>query len=238
MKLYKDIHKALINNSHMIDDLNNNIKALEYSDEIHAAIEGRNISRFKELNAAAKDNAGAVAAIKEKILLLQVENKFLQVNEKAALFAENIPAIIAAFSAFEGHVYGEKTAAKIREELKRAGLSVSFSRYLDGSANNISIRFLDKDGYLDYSRPEIHAYTDHAAPVIDRDNKIRFSGACISISEKYTENPKKAAKDVLKAFKVYQAATEKAGAAQQVLNDLKPWNMNAFHAVDVVYRLL
>ena len=237
MKLYKDIHKHYIDNINFIDDLKNQIRGLEYRDAISAAIDTRDFNRVKELHAAADGNAAEITALNDQILFLQVENRFLQVNEKAALFAENYPKIAAIFAPYEGRPYGEKTKEKIYKDIHAAGLSAWFSWSHNGSAAGLHIAFLNAEGYKDHGAPELFAYTLGESVFIDTDNKIRVAGAAAAISEKYTDNPAQAARNVLKAFKAYKAAVDKAGTAQKALNSILPYNMNAFSAVSDVYGL-
>jgi len=237
MKLYKDIHKHHIDNINFIDNLKNQIKSLEYRDAIGAAIDARDFNRVKELHAAANGNAAEINALNDQILFLQVQNKFLQVNEKAALFAENYPKIAAIFAPYEGRPYGEKTKEKFYNDIHAAGLSAWFSWSHNGSAAGLHIAFLNAEGYKDHGAPELFVYTRENTVFIDTDNKIRVAGAAAAISEKYTDNPAKAARNVLKAFKAYKTAVDKAGAAQKALNDILPYSMNAFNAVSDVYGL-
>lgn len=206
MKKYNEIKAELKENRARIDALKAEVKHLNFDAEIKAAIAGNNYTAVKDLHNKAKANAERTAEAEKEIFILEIKHRFLNSNARAALFEEAIPAIIEALKPYARKPYGEKTRAKIREEVKKAG----YSFYFDGSRPyRVEIALL-KDGYTCGETTTGHAINEGGLMdgFITDDNKINIANVSARCIYDYTEDADKAAREASEAINNYIKAAK------------------------------
>ncbi len=147
--------------------------------------------------------------------VLRIANKYLYDNARLALYAEVMPTVIDVFRAYAGKPYGEKTKAKINDEIKARTNCHVYIEQTDYSCY-IKIVPLNKDGYSDY-RWNYKDFNVSARwiggkniPILI-DNKINSDALdldnwYLTDCGEYTENATKAARDLLKKFEAVKKA--------------------------------
>lgn len=196
MKTYIEIKKQYTKNAEQIKKLKEHIDAPR-----RVPLDER-IARAKARQAAGlpiKDEEEEQTIIKaaEKIELLQIENKILYDNARRAYIEEVKPILRDVLKKYAGKPYGEKTKAKINEEMKtRANCYV----WLSYSYNCSEISFSPVNDYFFHSRDlELRFYDrgNNTAKIL-QDNKINpavLDYMQISYCSEYEEKPRqKAAK--------------------------------------------
>lgn len=219
MKAYKSIIKDIKKNFETIEAMKADIARLDYKAEKAAAVDDirigtpanpENVAAYKDFCEKARQNAPEIEKIKSKIFIAEVKTRILKANARAALLNEALPVIIEACKPYEGKPYGEKTAEKIREEVKKAG----YGFYFDGYHNNrINIYTLTSEGYKSHADETCGQANDesgHIADFLTADNRLQICSIykIVPFRDKYEENPAKAAATVAKALKNYMKATK------------------------------
>ena len=140
--------------------------------------------------------------------------EILKENAKQALFSENIDAICSIWNKYENKQHGEKTAQKVRDEIKaKTGLRAYISNKYDDA--NIKI-------YLDYSAP-IHELeivpiwngTKQPALVDNKIAKITPENMRVYCCGEYVENVNAHVKAIRKA---HAAALEAEKALENAIS--------------------
>lgn len=211
MKSFKTIKQEIKKNFSNIEAMQAEIKKLDFSEEKHEAAQRCrfNSPELSALYEKARQNAGKIAELSNKIFVAEVKTRILQANARAALLNEALPVIIEACKPYAGKPYGEKTAAKIKDEVKKAG----FGFYFDGYHNNrINIYTLTNEGYRGWDETTGAGRDENGqtAYFLTEDNKININSvfSIVPFADKYEENPGKAAATVAKALKNYMKATK------------------------------
>lgn len=139
-------------------------------------------------------------------------------NAKQAFFAENIGKICEIWNSYEGKAHGEKTAAKIRDELKAAtGLYISIGNKWEDAHITIYFRYSNN---IPFSDVEIIPIWNGAKnPAIDSNNKILplsadalrvyYCGAYVENIGAHIKALREAHKAAKKAQEAYQDAVSK-----------------------------
>lgn len=221
MTKYKEIKKQLEATREEIEKKKALVLSLDYTTERKAARE--NVQQWRELYEKATANAGKIDEVKKEIFVLEIERRILEENAKHALFVEAFPIIAAACKKYNGKPYGPKTAAAISEEVKKTG----FCFYFDGYTSKSNVKITELIG--GYTNPASYTATGagydeagHAADFITKDNKIAVCDVIAKPRERYTENPKAAAKAAAEAIQKYQAAAEELENSRRALCALLP----------------
>lgn len=225
MKTLKEIKKEIEKTRAAIKANTEKINALEYKEERKKAAElgGRfNGEEWRGLVEKAEANADEVKKLSDNIFIYEIETRILKENAKAALFAEAYPVILKACEKYDGRQYGEKTAEKIREEVRAAGFGFYFSGHLHTDTVNI---YELRDGYKMHDCTECAAvgkYTGEAWPqFITDDNKVNIKNVDVS-PLRYTENPGQEARKIAKAIKHYTETTKAAEKERAELAHILP----------------
>lgn len=212
MKSLKEIRKQLEKNRSDIESMTAEIMRLDYKEERRAAAQGDgyfNNKTWKEYSEAAKANAERIAELSNKVYIAEVETRILKANARAALIAEATPVILKACEKYNGKPYGEKTADKIRAEVRAAGYGFYFEGYKN---SRLVIYQLNAQGYKSHADEATAAAYDesgHIASFITDDNKLNIANVIIKPhADKYTENPAKEAAKVAKMIRAYSQATK------------------------------
>lgn len=227
MKTLKEIKKQLEENRASIKAMTAEIMKLDYTEERRAAAQGNgffNNQTWKEYHEAAEANAGRIAELTNKIYIAEVATRILQANARAALIAEATPVILKTCEKYNGKPYGEKTAEKIRQEVRAAGYSFYFEGYKN---SRLVIYQLNAQGYVTPRETEATAaaYDEagHIESFITDENKLNIANVIIKpYTDKYTENPTKAAAKVAQAIRKYSEATKALERQRRELCDVLP----------------
>ena len=101
----------------------------------------------------------------------KIKIEILKSNAAQALFSENINIICDIWNKYEGKPHGEKTAAKIRDELKNAtGYYISISNKWDDACIYVSFAY---NTNAPFNNLEFHPmWNGEKQPAIDNNNKI------------------------------------------------------------------
>lgn len=213
MKKLNVLKKELEKTRDNIKALQARQKELDNIDARRAALEEKDMEKYialKEENAA---NEAEYIKTCETEYITKIAAAYIRDNIKIALYYEVAGAIKAVLNKYDGKPYGEKTKEKIKEEIKAAtGCGV----WLEKQA--INIYELDNDGYRNPACYETRVTVPYDNPIITDENKIN-AGALekIHIHQTYTENPQKAARELIKKHRAAYEATEKLNA---LLSDL------------------
>jgi hypothetical protein len=181
----------------------------------------RNTEKAKQLEAIVKETPYSKRTEPEIVKaandeqILRIANKFLYDNARLALYADVMPIVLDVFRAYSGKAYGEKTKAKINDEIKaRANCHV----YIEQTSYScyINVVPLNKDGYSDYTWNykdfNVSArWTEGKNTPILIDNKINpdalnLDNWYLTDCGEYTENATKAARDLMKKFEAVNKA--------------------------------
>lgn len=174
-------------------------------------------------------NASERDEIREKIKAMQAERdeirnannfkmhelKILENNRRIALYNDVLPVIVETLNKYNGKKYGEKTADKIRQELKTI---INCSVWLH--ERTITINLLDKNGFNCGVQIEIHSI-NYDTKIINSENVIcglsaeqltHYYGDTITNTKKHVtailkayENAKKERENYYKAVSSYNA---------------------------------
>lgn len=235
MKGLKQINNEIKKNAARIEELTNEVCTLSNRDEIRAEARANNYARAKELHEEADKNAEQVAKLCDEIYLLKIVGAILQENRRAAIVNEALPLIAKACEPYNGKAYGEKTREKIRDQVRAAGFTFCFDGI--GSRDRLEVAALNANGCC-YGSDYCTIYTNYETPFVDSYNKLQFDASTLRNRYKYAENPRKAAKEIIKAHEAYKKATAKAYAAQTILNELLPESIDRLHKVTEPYKTL
>lgn len=200
MKTYIEIKKQYTKNAEEIKKLKEQIDALR-----RVPLEKR-IARAKACQAAGlpiKDEEEQnIIKAAEKMELLQIENKILYDNARRAYVEEVKPILRDVLHKYAGKPYGEKTKAKINDEMKaRANCYIWLSyNYCCSEAH-----FSPAEDYFFRTRDlELRFYdnNNNTAKIL-QDNKINPAALDymqISYCSEYEEQPRKKAAKIRREF--------------------------------------
>lgn len=227
MKTLKAIQNEITKTRAEIESMTAEIIALDYRQERRAAAQNGGIFNnkgYKEYHEAAQANADRIAELSNNIYIAEVKTRILQANARAALINEAAPIILKACEKYNGKQYGEKTAEKIRAEVRAAGYSFYFEGYKN---SRLVIYELNTKGYKTPAETEATAaaYDEagHIAEFLTEENKLNIANVIIKpYQDKYTENPTKAAAKVAQAIRKYSEATKALEKQRRELCDILP----------------
>lgn len=209
MKTYLQVQKEIEKLTVKIKAVEKTIEDLQLMDQRRAAAAAGDREKHAELIQAFKENETKISELCNAVYLDKVTNAFLTDNAKVALYNDCKKAITEVLTKYNGKPYGDKTREKIRTELKeKTGCYI----WISAREINISYHGENKNGYY-IELCKVRLTTNYNTPVITADNKINAAALeTINTYEKYTENPTKAAKNLIKkrekAYKALQAAIE------------------------------
>ena len=226
MKGLKEIKKQLEKNMTDIESMTAEIMKLDFTDERRAAEQESGVfnnKTWKDYHEAAKENADKIAELSNKIYIAEVETRILRENARVALIAEATPVILKACEKYNGKPYGEKTADKIRAEVRAAGYGFYFEGYKN---SRIVIYQLNVQGYKSHADEATAAAYDeagHIASFLTDENKVNIANVVIKPhTDKYTENPAKEAAKVAKMIRAYEQATKDLEKMRRDLSAVLP----------------
>lgn len=158
---------------------------------------------------------------------IKIKLEILKDNAAQAFFVENIGTICDIWNKYEGKPHGEKTAQKIRDELKAAtGYYIYINNRYDETCINISVAY---GTYAPFQRLEfVPIWNGQKQPALNNNNKI------VKITPKnmrvyncgaYVENIADHLKALKKAFKAAQDAEKALENAVKEYNALTRGNI-------------
>ena len=229
MKTPETIRKQISKNNQDIENMKNQIESLNLMDARQAAFERHDFETVKKLRIQAAENNQKIANLDNSRNVLKIENNILLSNLQAALFGYAMPIISDILTKYNMKQYGPKTADAIKAEAKQNGFIFWFDGY--SKKDHLKISFLTSDGFTTYGpQYNIDFYLNGAG--ITPENKINAAAvADVKNPFLYSEDTKKAARDILKAFSKYQKAMQAACKAQAELNAIMPGTMSSFYEV-------
>lgn len=221
------------------------IKAIEnwFTDSrenAHDLIRDKKIDEYKTMRKAIE----AEEVEKSKRLeLLKVAQKILKDNIRMAYFTETMPKVLEVLKKYEGKPIGEKTEAKIREELSKQGIYFSIgyggqygSDYIHVSptfGSGYNFRFDDMKIYTKYDggnkRPMLGGTQGNRLIVYDMD--MYYLNWCSDYVDDYMFR----ASSILYRYKELKEQREKLEQEYKSFNDLLPRSMNRLNIGDNLY---
>lgn len=164
---------------------------------------------FENYKKAARDNGPEAARIGKKMDMLKNDETstaaliadmntkilILKNNYRIALFDETIPAVIDVLRKYNGRQYGEKTRAKIRDEIKAAA-GINFYINCRSWCDEIII----SDEYLCYnSQLEIHTSNDEHILIDNRINAPTADALTMNYNV-FIDDPAERVQELKKAY--------------------------------------
>lgn len=188
-------------------------KELDNIDARRAALDEKDMKKYAALKEEKAANEAEYIKTCEAEYVEKIAAAYIRDNIKIALYYEVAAVVKAVLTKYNGKPYGEKTKEKIREEIKAAtGCGVWFTK------NEVNIHELNKEGYTSPACFEVRVTTPYNNPIFTDENKIN-AGALdeVHIYQTYTENPRKAARELIKKHRAAYTAAEKLNT---LLSDL------------------
>lgn len=236
MKNYKTILQAIKDNADAITAKEGQIADLELRWEKQAARADGDMEKLKELATISRQHQDEVIAISEDVYRLKLENAVLRENAKASFAAYALPIIAEACSKYNGKQYGEKTQEKIRDEVRAHGIGFYFQGYI--SKTTLNIYAPNNEGYWNgLDNLELHAM-NYNKPFVTEDNKLDFDIDNVNQRYKYTGSPATQVDKIIKRYKAYQAAMEKAKEQEKALNDILPESLGHYNNTGYIKALV
>lgn len=204
MKNLQALKKDLQKTREKIAALQARQKELDNLDARRAAIDEKDLAKYAALKEERAKNEAEYIKVCEAEYIEKVAAAYIRDNIKVALYHETEAAIKAVLNKYNGKPYGEKTREKIRAELKAAtGCAIWFRE------QEINICELNEAGYTSPAGAEVRVTVPYDNKIITDDNRINAGALdAVHIHEKYTENPRKAARDLIKRHAAAYAAAQ------------------------------
>lgn len=226
MKKYNEIITEIKNTRAKITDTAKTEKELDRL----AFLEVRKNGTPEEIETAhAKYKAAEATYIKEcqRNDDIKIKLEILKDNAAQAFFAETINTICDIWNKYEGKPHGEKTAQKIRDELKAAtGYYIYINNRYDDACINISVAY---GTYAPFQRLEfVPIWNGQKQPATDNNNKIvKITAENMRVYNcgAYVENINEHLKALKKAFKAAQDAEKALENAVSAYNALTRGNI-------------
>lgn len=174
---------------------------------------------IQEITAAKQGKKDAT----EKVPALQLIAAIWRDNARRALLEELKPAAVAILHRYEGKPYGEKTRAKIAEEMKEA---TGYRVYIKDNGSCAEMSFSGPGYTWKWEELEISYYhgTGDKAPLLDN-NRINTTSAdelrAYNLRE-YIEDPAAHVEKIMEAYKAADAAAKAYKAAAEAYNAIIP----------------
>lgn len=204
---------------------------------------------FEEYKNAARDNGPEAARIGKKMDMLKSDENdaaalisdlntkivILKNNYRIALFDETIPAVITVLKKYNGKPYGEKTRAKIRDEIKAAA-GVNF--YIN--SRTWCDEIIISDEYLRYSEQleiDIRADENGDRPRLLIGNKINAPEAeqLTMYYNAFIDDPAERVKELKKAYNAAREAQQALKKLCDEYNNLTVFGMETIYAEKHIY---
>lgn len=231
MKAFKEVVKEIKKTEEKIKTNDAKMEQLTRIFERHIAADNRDFETVKRLREEVKANEDEINKTAEEKTHLRIALAILKDNAKAAFFEEFLPVFTDIMQPYNGKKYGEKTREKIREAAHAAGIGFYFDNR-SGAATTIVAYPLSADGYRHGSDFDIRINSNYNTPFITEENKITTGENGAYIREKYTDNPKARAAEILKAFEKAKKAAAAAEKAQSEYNAIIPAAMKNINTCD------
>lgn len=212
MKKYSEILAEIKNAHAAITDTAKTEKEIERAAYMEAAHNGGDIEKAR---AAFKRACEKLAEEQNRNNDIKIKIAILKENAKQALFAENIKTICDIWNKYEGKPHGEKTAQKIRDELKAA---TEHRVYIGNKWDDANITIYPGSAYgADeitiapiWNGEKQPALINNKVVKIDPENmRVSYCGEYIENIDAHINELKTAHAGALKALEDYRAAIDK-----------------------------
>ena len=201
-----------------------------------------NSGRIEDYKSMRKDMEAQEIEKSKRMELLKVAQKILKDNIRVAYFTETMPKVLEVLKKYEGKPIGEKTEAKIREELKKQG--IYFSIHVEPYYRSDSISIMPVDRPYMFSYDDMTVYTKH-----DGGNKRPMLGGTqgnrlivydldmyyLNWCSDYVDDYMFRANSILYRYKELKEQREKLEQEYKSFNDLLPRSMNRLNIGDNLY---
>lgn len=253
MKDYKAIMKDYKKVLSLIEKDRKELDILFYSQEKKDAVRNNDGALYKVLKEKAVENRDAIDRLNKRITENQVLAKVLYDNVRASFTSAFIDLFKEEIQKYKGKQYGKATKDKIYNFFAEKGFSVLFSNYGycgDVKANYITVNVVvprEYDNGTFYHQCDYNAKVDcyvvtadnRNGWIIDDNNTIVCDFSEIRFSIKYAEDPRKRAKEIIKAFNAYKDAADRLKAIQGNFESLLPSTIKRpDHLIDYYMNLL
>lgn len=212
MKKYEVILKEMEKTRAAIKEAGALMKEIDNMDARREAAQAGDYEKHAALMEAREDRLQEYAAAAEAEYINKIALQYLRDNLKVALYNKTIADVKRILTKYNNKPLGPKTKDNIYQELKAAtGCSVWFT------AGEINICTLGANGYYNHEA-EVRITLPYNIKLITPENRINAAALDEArINETYTENPKKAARELVKKHQKAYAAAE---ALNKLLHDL------------------
>lgn len=199
--------------------------------------------KFDELRTMRKDIEPQEIEKSKRLELLKVAQKILKENIRQAYFHETMPKVLEVLKKYEGKPIGEKTEAKIRDELSKQGIHFSISyggqyssdyiHFSPGFGSVYSFRYDDMKIYTQYDggnkRPMFGGTNGNRLIVYDLD--MYYLYWCSDYVDDYMFR----ANTILYKYKELKEHRASLEEEYKSFNDLLPRSMNRLNLGDHLY---
>lgn len=210
-----------------------------YHETTRSLINAHKIDEYKTM---ARDTEQEQIEKSKRLELLKVAQKILKDNIRMAYFTETMPKVLEVLKKYEGKPIGEKTEAKIREELSKQG--IYFSIHIEPYYRSDSICIMPVDRPYMFSYDDMTVYTKH-----DGGNKRPMLGGAqgnrlivydidmyyLNWCSDYVDDYMFRANSILYRYKELKEQREKLEQEYKSFNDLLPRSMNRLNIGDHLY---
>lgn len=179
---------------------------------------------WRELIQERQERKEAKDAAAEKLPALQLAAAIWRDNTRRALLEELKPAAAAILAKYNGKPYGEKTRAKIAEEMKAA---TGYRVYISDNGSRSEMGFYQSTGYT-WKAEELELSYYHGTgdkPALLDNNRINAAAAdelrAYNLRE-YIEDPDAHVEKIMEAYREADAAAKAYTAAANKYNALIP----------------
>lgn len=234
--------ETLVNELKALEDETKAIESWmdENEDNLRCLIRAKRIEEYKTMR---KETETQEIEKSKRLELLKVARKILKENIRQAYYAETMPKVLEVLKKYEGKPIGEKTEAKIRDELKEQGIYFSInyggqysSDYIHFSplaGANYGFKYDDMKIMTKYDggnkRPMFGGTNGNRLIVYDLD--IYYLSWCSDYVDDYMFR----ANTILYKYKELKEQRERLEAEYKSLNDLLPRSMDRLNLGDHLY---
>lgn len=203
--------------------------AYEFKRRYHAMFEKANsLAEKKHVHELFNNELNQIAEQEQKNYITRLKLEVMENNRKALLYNAVLPVIIEILNRYNGKQYGEKTAEKMRNELKSATGCTFYIQKESYARDKISFAMLDSNGCC-YGSDYVNICPKNYETKILENNTINgalsFDDFTSYDFKPFIDNESEHVKQIMKAFKDAETAREKAKNAIEKYNDLQVGKM-------------
>jgi len=208
-----------------IETKTNLINELSNKTFIREAIQNNNMEQYKSLKAEADKNESEIVKLSNEIETFKIMSKLVFDNAKYIMAQEVLEIVGEVLPQFNNKRLGAVTEKKLNEALKANGKYYIYVHKSEYGRTEINAYAQDNKYYYSL-RVEMSVYKENSFII---DNTIiadNFNAEDFSTYAKFTENPRKTAKDILKKWEKVRKINEELNVSISELNSLLPSGIN------------